>query len=87
MKYIESRFFTHKLKSMSKAQPFFLHEDFKPSDGSVVPVQHEHGQGRQLGCTVPAIAAVHHHRRLPWFNSVSNPESSGKNELQNSFVF
>lgn len=72
---------------MSKAQPFFLHEDFEPADGPVVPVQHEHGQRRQLGGAVPTIAAVHHHRRLPGFHSVSNAERAGKNELQNSCFF
>ena len=79
----ESRFFTHKLKSMSKAQPFFFHKDLKPSDASIVAIQHEHGQGSQLGCAVPAVAAVHHHRRLPGLNFVSNTKSPRKNELWN----
>lgn len=53
--------FTHELKSMSEAQPLLFHEDFKPADGAVVAVQHEHGEGRQLSRAVPAVTAVNHH--------------------------
>ena len=48
-------------------------------------VQHEHGQGGQLGRAVPAITAVHHHRRLSWLHPVSNPESPCKNKLKKGF--
>lgn len=74
--------FTYKLKSMSKAQPFFFHKDFKSSDSSIVSIQHEHGKGRQLSCAVPAITAVYHHRRLSWLYFVSDPKSPCKNKLQ-----
>lgn len=72
---------THQLESVAKAQPLLLHKHFKAPDGSVVAIQHEQGQGGELGCPVPAIAAVHNHRRLPRFHLVSNAKGSGKNEL------
>lgn len=72
---------THQLKSVAEAQPLLLHEHLKAPDGPVVAIQHEQGERGELGCAVPAVAAVDNHRRLPRFHFVSNPKGSGKNEL------
>lgn len=72
---------THQLESVAEAQPLLLHEHLKAPDGAVVAIQHEQGQRGQLGCAVPAVAAVNHHRCLPRLHFVSNPKGSSKNEL------
>lgn len=84
MWYPESRFFTHKLKSMSKAQPLFFHKDFKPSDGAVVSVQHKHGQGGQLG-----VGPSHRCGAPPQTSFLTPPcqqsQSPCKNKLRKGF--
>ena len=66
---------------MSKTDPFFLDQYFKALDAPVEAVQHEHGQGRQLGRPVPTITAVHHHRALPRRNPVCDLDGSRQNKL------
>lgn len=72
---------THQLKPVAEAQPLLLHEHLEAPDGAVVAIQHEQGQRSELGCAVPAVTAVHNHRRLPRFHLVGNPKGSSKNEL------
>lgn len=64
------------LEAMSETQPLFLNQNFKAPNGAVVPVQHEHGQRGELSRAVPAVATVHHYRRLPRLHFVRNPQSS-----------
>lgn len=66
---------------MSKTYPFLLDQDFKALDAAVEAVQHQHGQGRQLGGPVPAVAAVHHHRALPRGDSVCHLDGARQNKL------
>lgn len=68
-------------KFMSETYPFFLHQYFKALDAPIEAVQHQHGQGRQLGGPVPPVAAVHEHRALPWGNFVCDLNGSRQNKL------
>ena len=72
----------YQLEAVTKAQPLFLQQHFEAADGAVVTVQHEHGQGGELGCAVPAVAAVDHHWCFPRLHLICNPQSSGQNQLQ-----
>lgn len=51
----------YQLEAVTKAQPLFLKQHLEAANGAVVTVQHEHGQGGELACAVPTVAAVHHH--------------------------
>ena len=53
----------------------------EPLQRAVVAVQHEHGQRCELGRAVPAVAAVHHHRRLPRLQPVCDPHCSREQQL------
>ena len=66
---------------MSKAYPLLLYESLESFNGAVITVQHQHGQGRQLGCPVPTITAVYHHRALPRGNPVCDLDGSRQNKL------
>lgn len=74
--------FIYQLKAVTKAQPFFLQQHLKSTNGAVITVQHEHGQRRELARPVPAIAAVHHHRGLPRLHLVCNPQRSCEDQLR-----
>lgn len=74
--------FAYQLEAVTKAQPFFLQQHLKSTNGAVIPVQHEHGQGGELARPVPAIAAVHHHRGLPRLHLVCDPQRSCQDQLQ-----
>lgn len=67
---------------MPEAQPFLLHEDLKAPHGAVVAVQHEHGEGGELGRAVPAVAAVHHHGRLPRLHPIRDAQRPRQDQLQ-----
>lgn len=69
-------------KSMSKTYPFFLYKNFKALDGSVIAVQHKHGQCSELCSSIPAIAAVHHYRGFTRFNFIRNSYCSSKKHLK-----
>ena len=73
---------THQCKPMSKAYPLLFYESLESFNGAVITVQHQHGQRRQLGCSVPAITAVHHDWGLPGFYFISNSYCPSKKHLQ-----
>lgn len=62
---LKNSFITYRCKFMSKTYPFFLYQYFKPFNAPIEAVQHQHGQGCQLGSPVPSITAVHEHRAPP----------------------
>lgn len=70
------------LEAVTKAQPLFLEQNLKTTNGAVIAVQHEHGQGGELAGPVPAVAAVHHHRGFPRLHLVCDPQRSCENQLQ-----
>lgn len=70
------------LEAVTKAQPLFLEQNLKTTNGAVIAVQHEHGQGGELARPVPAIAAVHHNRGFPRLHLVCDPQRSCENQLQ-----
>lgn len=72
----------YQLEAVTEAQPLLLEQDFKAANGSVVTVQHQHGQGGELARSVPTIAAVHHHRRFPRLHLVCDPQCSSQDQLQ-----
>lgn len=67
---------------MTEAQPLLLEQHLEPANGAVVTVQHEHGQGGELGGAVPTVATVDHHRCFPRLHLVCNPQSSCQDQLQ-----
>lgn len=74
--------FVYQLEAVTKAQPFFLQQHLKSTNGAVITVQHDHGQGGELACPVPAIAAVHHHRGLPRLHLVCDTQRSCEDQLR-----
>lgn len=66
----------YQLEAVTKTQPLFLKQHLEAANGAVVTVQHEHGQGGELARTVPAVAAVHHHRGFPRLYLVCDPQCS-----------
>lgn len=71
-------------KLVSKAYPLLLHQDFEALNGSVVAVQHEHGQGGELGRAVPAVAAVNQHRAAARGHLVCHLDGSCQHQLPNT---
>ena len=85
---------------VTKAQPLLLYQDHEPSEGPVVTVQHQHGQGGQLAGPVPSITAVDNHTgpvdthlvekyfksRLEWHIAFIKKEKSVKKRISNLFV-
>lgn len=69
-------------KSVSKAYPFLFYKNFKPLDSSVIAVQHKHSKCSKLCCSIPAIAAMYHHRSFTRFNFICNSYCSGKKHLK-----
>ena len=67
---------------MSTADPFLFDKNLKPFDGSVVGVQHDHGECRQLGRTIPSITTVHQNRGFVTLYLVSNPHCPSQNYLE-----
>jgi hypothetical protein len=51
-----------------EARPLLLDEDLEAGEGAVVGVQQQHGQGGELGCPVPPVAAVDYHTGFVVFN-------------------
>ena len=74
-------FCTHWGKAVSEAKPLFLYEDLEAPERAVVAVQHQHGQRGELGCAVPAVAAVDHHWRLPRLQPVGDAHRPGQQQL------
>ncbi len=54
------RRFVYQLEAVTETQPLFLKQHLEAANGAVVTVQHQHGQGGELSCAVPAVATVHH---------------------------
>lgn len=75
---------SYRCKLVSKAYPLFLHQNFKAFNGSVVAVQHEHGQGGELSRAVPAVAAVNQHRAPARWHLVCHLNGSCQHELARS---
>ena len=48
-------------------QPLFLDENLKPFQCAIVGVEQNHGQGRQLGGSIPAVATVNNDTGLMIF--------------------
>lgn len=73
--------FVYQLEAVTKTQPFFLKQHLKTTNGSVITVQHKHGQGGQLTRAVPTVTAVHHHWGFSRLHLVCNPQRSCQNQL------
>lgn len=74
--------FVYQLEAVTEAQPLLLEQHLKAANGSVVTVQHEHGQGGELARSVPTVATVHHHRGFPGLHLVCDPQCSCQDQLQ-----
>lgn len=70
LKRFKSGKWIYQLEAVTEAQPLFLKQHLEATNGAVVAVQHEHGQGGELARAVPAVAAVHHHRCFPGLHLV-----------------
>lgn len=72
---------SYRCKLVSKAYPLLLHQDFKAFHGSVVAVEHEHGQRGELSRAVPAVAAVNQHRAPARRHLVCHLDGSCQHQL------
>ena len=56
---------------VSKAEPFFLYDHLKSPQGPIIRIEQEQCNCRQLGCSIPSVGTVNHHRRPVVFNLIN----------------
>lgn len=61
---------------VSKAEPFFLYDHLESPQGPIIRIEQEQCNCRQLGCSIPSVGTVNHHRRPVVFNLINWKEKN-----------
>ena len=61
-----------------RTEPLFLDQDREAADGAVIRVEAKLCQGRELGCAIPSVGAVHAAASLVAFNFIHHQSSAAQ---------